>query len=325
MKIEIIIPTSNRDHRLPKLFDNLKKLVIPEVVSFRITLVDNASKDKTSEVINAEILKNQLPVKLLKESKPGKSRALNKAILESESDLLLFTDDDVIPSLDWLDAYYKAAVKYPGIDFFSGVVVPVWENESIPEWMAIKGALAVPEGIANSRFYGEKEKLLSEKVVPGGGNVAIRRKIILERGKFFREDMGPGTKFPFAEDTDFFLHYANTGAQFMYIPEAKVFHLNDAERMTKSYVLKWMYQVAKSEAQIRDVQNFKTLAGVPVYLFKKVLISIVNLAFAQNVVYRFYHSRCLFKDLGEIQGRLIKTANTLKGRYDGIRGSFTKG
>lgn len=311
MEISVIICTCNRAKRLDPLFDDLAKLEIPTGMNWELLAVDNASKDETEQVIKRELRRQRLPLVLLKEPIRAKSRALNLALGKARGKIIIFTDDDVSPASGWLRAYYEASQSCPSILGFAGKVLPLWEGNKIPGWLNIQGKYAIPEPLINRIDFGEKEKILPNKSTPGGLNAALRKSIIEKMG-LFREDIGPGTSFPFSEDTEYFRRLYTLGGRYMYLPNALVYHKNPTDRMTKSYILKWTFHCNRSDVQICNYSDVRTFMGVPRYLLRQVVESFFLFFLSFSKTKRFFMLRSFVKCTGEIIGHIQKkrSANT---------------
>lgn len=306
MELSIIICTCNRGERLRDLFDDFARLEIPLGITWELLIVDNASKDQTPQIIEREVLRRRLPLVCLRQPMRGKSRALNLALGKAHGKIIILTDDDVLPASGWLRAYFEASQIYPSILGFAGKVLPLWESDEMPEWLSIQGKYAIPEPLINRFNFGEKEKLLPNKSTPGGLNAALRKDIIEKIG-LFREDIGPGTSFPFSEDTEYFRRLYTLGGRYMYLPKALVYHKNPTDRMTKSYVLKWTFHCNRSDVQIYDYPEVRTFFGVPRYLLRQTAESLFCVVSAVDKVKRFYFLRSFVKCVGEIIGHIQKS------------------
>ena len=305
MDITLIICTCNRAEQLSKLFVNLEKLIIPAGISWEIIIVDNASQDETSDIIHQAVAHKQIPIIALYEPVKGKSRALNLALNHARGQLLVFTDDDLDFTPEWIAVYYAASLTYPQVDGFLGRVLPLWENAKQPRWCEGQVSPSPIDGIINRTDHGEKEFFLKEGMSPGGCNAALRKKAVSKMGKF-REDMGPGTKFPFAEDTEFFKRLYSSGGKYLYLPDALVYHRNVSHRMTRKYFLKWIFHCSRSEVQINKYDGMKTIGKVPIFLFRKLITDFFQLLFISKRHYLLKSLRPLVKDVGEIIGHLQK-------------------
>lgn len=297
----VIISTRNRAYQLPRLFGAFCSMEIPSHFSWELVIIDNGSTDETSAVINTEIKKNRLPIIHLSEPIPGKSSALNHGITITKGELVIFTDDDVEPDPLWLKSYIEASQAHPQIDGFAGKVIPRWLGKS-PKWLHTKGEFALPRGITNTRDFGNEIHLLPDDIIPGGVNTALRRRVLSEIGKF-RVELGPGTSVPFAEDTEYMWRYKLHGGEFLYVPEALLYHCNIPERMTKSYVNNWVYEVARCQVLAFEtgVKN-KTINGIPAYLVRQGIERFLVWIFEPRSNQRLQKKMKLFHTFGKIKG-----------------------
>src|SRR5687768_8316212 len=113
--ISVIIATRDRAPLLDSTLDALSKQEWPGC-PFEIVVADNASADETPGIVAAAAKRCDAPIVYLREARPGKSHALNTAVARARGDLLVFTDDDMLPcSADWLAAYVRTLAD-PGAD-----------------------------------------------------------------------------------------------------------------------------------------------------------------------------------------------------------------
>src|SRR5512143_2106657 len=98
--ISIIIASYNRARDLCRTLEGMTKLQ-NEGIAFEVVVVDNSSTDQTKAVV--ESFSGRLPLKYLFEARSGKNRALNAALDKVKlGKIIVFTDDDVDVSPDWL-------------------------------------------------------------------------------------------------------------------------------------------------------------------------------------------------------------------------------
>jgi len=100
MKYSIIIPTSNSAKTLPVALDSIASQTEKSV---EVIIQDGGSKDETLKV--AETFKEQIPgIKIFSEKDKGIYDAMNKAMVHSTRDWLIFLgSDDVFHSEDVLE------------------------------------------------------------------------------------------------------------------------------------------------------------------------------------------------------------------------------
>src|SRR5262249_29643805 len=140
----VIIATRNRDALLAQTLEALAGQDWPPS-RFEIIVADNGSTDGTRGVVERAAARPAASrIRYLYVGAPGKSPAVNTALLFARGDLLAFTDDDVLPDPAWLRQL--AGAFSDSIDFVAGRVRPRWETEP-PPWMspALYGVLAIPD------------------------------------------------------------------------------------------------------------------------------------------------------------------------------------
>ncbi|PKM12940.1 MAG: hypothetical protein CVV13_03700 [Gammaproteobacteria bacterium HGW-Gammaproteobacteria-3] len=300
LKASVIISTRNRAALLPRLFNALATMEKVYRDDWELIMVDNGSTDTTRARFDAEIQNNRLPIVAVSAPVPGKSRALNLALKQARGDLVIFTDDDVEPEPLWLASYIEAGLSHPELNGFAGRVLPRWLGP-IPAWLHTEGEFALPRGITNTRDFGNEPHILPGDIIPGGVNTALRKTALLQTGGF-REDIGPGTSVPFAEDTEYMARYKNQGGLFFYVPKALLYHCNEPVRMTKDYVTHWQYEVARCQVLAFNETADKTLFGVPFYLMRQAIERMMSWTLEAGSKQRLQKKMKLCFILGKIKG-----------------------
>jgi glucosyl-dolichyl phosphate glucuronosyltransferase len=274
MMMSVIIATRDR---APLLATTLHALAQQQLSGdgFEIVVVDNASTDDTAGVV-AAAARGGMPVAYLYEEKPGKSHALNAAVLRARGDVFVFTDDDVLPSPGWLAAYAQA-FRETGADFAAGRIEPLWEAPP-PAWMspALYGVLAVADGGTERLPIREGAK---DDIMPLGANMAVRRYVVDQVGGWNpRLGKLQGT-LRTGEDHDFFLRMIQAGYEGIFEPAASVRHRVPAERLRLRYFHRWFYDNGRIEAQMEETypttDNY--LFDIPRYLWRQALSDLAGL------------------------------------------------
>jgi len=263
--ISVVIATFNRRHLLERTLRALEEQSVPKT-AFEVVIADNGSSDGTADLLAAVAARGRLDLRVLRVTDPGKSAALNVAVARARGDLLVFTDDDVLPEPGWLAAFADAFATSDA-DFAAGRIFPIWESPP-PAWLSpgLYGVLAVPDGGP------ERRRLtgLSDPTMPIGTNMAVRRRVI-ERLGGWRTDLGKlrGT-LRTGEDHEFYARMLRSGCVGIYEPEARVRHLVPAERMRRAYFREWFHGYGRIVALLEP--DFPTttryLLGVPRYLWR---------------------------------------------------------
>lgn len=265
MTITVIIATRDRAPLLGSTLDALARLEWPGV-PFEILVVDNGSVDDTPSIVAQAARCTRVPIVYETEAKPGKSHALNTAVARARGDLLVFTDDDVLPSPAWLAAYVRAFTE-TGADFAAGRILPLWEAPA-PKWLSpdLYAALSVVDG-GTERI--RLTKGAADPIMPIGANMAVRRRVF-ERVGAWNPDLGKlqGT-LRTGEDHELMLKMVAAGFTGVYEPEASVRHRVSADRLRMTYFRRWFWDNGVIEAgfERKYPTTRRYLLGTPRYLW----------------------------------------------------------
>lgn len=300
MDLTILIATYNRAESLRRTLGSLARCDVPSGLRWEVCVVDNGSTDHTP-LVAEEALRGGLSVKYVSEPARGKSHALNTGIKKSLGDAVAFTDDDVLFDPRYLAEVWEGTRRHSGSSCFACRVLPRWPGP-LPAWLVTDGPRSVPEGSINLADMGEEDADFPPGRVAGGLNAVVRRGAVEGIGSF-RTDMGPGTRYPFAEDTEFFSRLARRGSGFVYLGKAVLHHVNEPERMTKDYFLNWSYMAAFSNAQWQDLPiDARWFLGAPRYLYRSAATRLLGWLLAVDGEKRFFLKRRLWHTLGEMRG-----------------------
>lgn len=244
--VSLIICTYNRHELLRQTLESIAQLAVPAELGWEVLVVDNNSTDMTRQV--AEEFVHRVPFRYIFEPRQGKTRALNRALLESHGELLCFTDDDVQLADNWLSAFVEAARLHPEAGWFGGPIEPWWpitrpkwlHDESLP---ALSAFVIVYDLGEQYRWYGPKDD------PPAGPSMAVRR-TTFERIGGYREDLGPiGNVKGTCDDSELTLRALAQGIGGVYVPQARCRHYVQADRLRAWDFLR--YGVGKGANQAR--------------------------------------------------------------------------
>lgn len=213
--MSVIIPTLNREN---SLFWTVKKLVLEQ--SYRkleIIIVDQSDDNQAKKNASlAERYKGWVKYVHLRER--GLPNARNVGIRNSKGEIVLFVDDDIIPSSD-LIKYHVSNYYDLSIGGVAGRVIEKGASlNSTPGCKISKFG----RRFGNIGFNYDRKMFCTEAK---GCNMSFRREAIEKTGDF---DVGYiGTAV--LEETDFCFRLRKNGYKIIYEPEAYVFHLFEIE------------------------------------------------------------------------------------------------
>jgi GT2 family glycosyltransferase len=277
MTISVIIATFNRAALLEQCLSVLAAQ--PFEPGDEVIVVDNGSTDGTAGVLAAAEKTLTVPLRCLREMKPGKSRALARALEVATGDVLAFTDDDVDVGAQWLRAI-RTAMSDRSVALMGGPVAARWESRP-PRWLRHaedgSGRLAAPIALLN---YGPDVADLGDRTVLGA-NMAVRRDAFAMVGGFAAH-LGKlrGTLLS-GEDHDLCRRVKAAGLRGVYFPSALVSHWVPTRRMRIRYYLSWFYWSGITHSRLdRPPHAGRSVAGVPLYLVRRAATASVGAAAA---------------------------------------------
>lgn len=226
--VSIVIPTYNRADLLGQTIESCINQTYPKD-KFEIVIADNNSKDNTKEIVEKYIKNSDVRVTYLFEPRQGAHFARNTAAKQLKSELLYYTDDDMIADKNMLVNIEKIFDLDYNIAVVGGKVLPKWEFEP-PDWL-IKyfknGALSLIE---------KSEKLIIASYDIGiySCHQAIRRDVLMECGGFNPDIIKD--KLIGNGETGLNIKILNAGYNFAYTDDAVTYHVIHRSRMTQKYL-----------------------------------------------------------------------------------------
>lgn len=271
MKLSVAICTWNRATLLGATLNQMLSIRAPSS-SWELIVVNNNSSDDSDVVL--ESFASRLPLRCLIESKPGLSNARNAAVEAATGDYVIWTDDDVLVSRDWLVAYERAFRKWPEAAVFGGPIRPCFEGTP-PAWL-----FAVWQDVSNAfavRDLGaEVISLDGRSAIPYGANFAVR--LAEQRKCLYDPDLGRKLKRGYlGEEVAVIRSVLDAGNVGWWVPDASVEHFIPRERQTLEYIRNY-YELSGRTKQKLDPDNGPTLFGQPRWVLRKAL--------AAEIVYR---------------------------------------
>lgn len=297
MNLSVIVCTYNRCRTLAKTLESLAVSTMPSGLSWEIVVVDNNSTDQTRHVVDEFCRRYPARFRYLFVSSQGKSFALNAGIREARGEVLAFTDDDVVVEPTWLHSLTRSMNGGPWVGA-GGRTLPE-TTFTMPAWLR----LDVPHALGPLAVFdlGSEGCDLTES--PYGNNMAFRRDAFYRYG-MFKTELGPrpGSEIR-GEDTDFGTRILMAGERLRYEPDAVVYHAVPSQRVQKSYFLAWWF--AKARSDIRQLglptDSKWCVGGVPVFLFRRLIVWTVLWSFSVSPSWRFFRKRQVWSIAGSIR------------------------
>ncbi|WP_404422575.1 glycosyltransferase [Nibricoccus sp. IMCC34717] len=258
---------------------------------WELIIVDNNSPDDTRAVVESFANAPKAP-KYFLETQQGSSYARNRALQEMapQSEIVLFTDDDVMGRSDWLRLMIEP-LQRSGNENVAGVCGEVHPHfpDGLPRWL---------EGQFHSFHYRTDVGPLTRKQLPSTANVSLRRRVLDQVG-WFRTDLGRlPNRLTAGEDNDLMRRIIDAGFTFWFQPHADLLHVVPAGRLTFKYACKLQYDASASRVVERAGQpGFGPWLATRILLYSLhiplcALVGALCLVFVQVGTAKRWFTRC---------------------------------
>lgn len=165
--ITVIIPTRNpRLAFLNQVLEALRQQTL-DLKRWELLLVDNSSEQALAEKVN---LAWHPHARHLLEAEPGLTPTRIKGILESQSELIVFVDDDNVLSENYLEQVLSISNERPYIGAWSGNVTAEFEIPPLKDLQPYLSCLCIRE--VTKDVWGNSDDL---RLMPWGAGMCIRR------------------------------------------------------------------------------------------------------------------------------------------------------
>lgn len=213
LALSILVPTLNR---LASLLEVLAGLAAgPVEERFEVVVIDNGSEPAlTADAIATPRLPG---LRLLRETRPGKWCALNRAIDEGGlGEIVAVLDDDMSPPPDWVRGVLAATRARPQYDIFSGKSHVVWpEGIARPPWAGEPLTQGLLFSVFDTGSAGDVEFGDHSPRFPTGNHFWFRRSA-LDGGERFRD--------AFTSEAQFVAHLGAAGHRGVFVPDVAIGH-----------------------------------------------------------------------------------------------------
>ncbi|MEI3854588.1 MULTISPECIES: glycosyltransferase family 2 protein [unclassified Ensifer] len=221
-RVAVVIATRDRaeslDRCLTSLFDQTRA---PD----EVVVVDNApASTATADLLSARYRGR---VHYVLEPTPGLGRAHNSGLRYVSSDIVLFTDDDVVLDRHWVEAMAAPMEEDGTVGCVTGLILPAELETRAQVWTERHGGFG--KGLQR-RVYDLKANRPKSVLFPftagqfgSGANMAFRASALRRVGGF-DSALGAGTLARGGDDLAAFFAIVNGGFQLVYQPQGIIWH-----------------------------------------------------------------------------------------------------
>jgi GT2 family glycosyltransferase len=203
--ITVAIPTYERG---AILVETLGRLLQLETRANAIVVVDQTATHPDGVARELERLDRDGAIRWIRLAQPSIPRAMNEALLAATTPLVLFLDDDIVPSPSLIEAHLKAHED----DRVAAVVGQILQPGEEPQHYAR------PPDDLEFHFNHDEAALVTNVMA---GNLSVKRERAIAAGGFDENYIGAAYRF----ESDFALRLAATGDAIRFEPAASLRHL----------------------------------------------------------------------------------------------------
>jgi len=264
MDASIVVCSYNRAESLRATLRALQALQAAPGRTWEVIVVDNNSKDHTRAVVE-EAQRGWPLLRYASEGAQGLSHARNHGLGCARGEVVLFTDDDVLPEPEWLETTLAGLARH-GAEACGGWIGPLWESPP-PPWLTERfhGFLAVRS--ERSDDY----PITAETSTPFGANMAFRRAVFERVGLFDTTRGRKGAVLASGEDGEMFERLLAAGMKVVFLGGSRVHHKVESFRTTKRYFRRWRIQTSRNIVMSRGMPGERRIFNIPLYLFPQLL------------------------------------------------------
>jgi glycosyltransferase involved in cell wall biosynthesis len=201
-EVSVVVATHDREERLALLIDALRRQSLP-ADRFEVVIVDDGSSDGTGALLEREQARNGLALRAISIAVAGgPAAARNRGWQAASAPIIAFTDDDCVPTPDWLATLLAVARA----DNAEDVIV---QGPTLPR----------PEELGDMSPFARTVSVTGQSPHYETCNIAYPRALLERLGGF-----DEGYPAPAGEDSDLGWRAIAADASVRFAPEALVHH-----------------------------------------------------------------------------------------------------
>jgi glycosyltransferase involved in cell wall biosynthesis len=217
-RVSVIIPTHNRLDRLKRVLAHLEQQCYP-LDQFEVIVVSDGCSDGTEEYLRT--LSTILHITTVAQPNRGVAAARNNGVAHATGDMILFLDDDVVPTPQLIAEHTRTHAEQTEDAVVLGPMLSP-KNFALSPWVRWEQAMLTKQyhAMVTGKFAPTARQFYT-------GNTSLGRLHIIAAGGF-------DENFRRAEDVELAYRLEQHGLEFVFNPDAIGFHY--AERSFDSWM-----------------------------------------------------------------------------------------
>lgn len=291
MKVSVVVVTYNEENNISECLDSLLNQECDDL--YEILIIDGNSEDKTKDIVNNYINKEE-NVRLLNNPKRTVSSNRNIGIKEALNDIILFTDADCVVPKDWI---HKMVMGYNQIKLIDDMVVAVGGGNIVPKdynkfteaigiaFDSLLGCLGSTQG----KVYSKIKEVNSLACL----NILYDKEKLIQLGGFDEKLGNVG------EDWDMNYRLREKGYKLYFLPNLNIYH-KMRPNIKKLWKQMMGYGCGRAIIIKKSIRTLKVMYMLPIVFIIMMLISLLGfkktefffplLYFPTIIIFSFYYT-----------------------------------
>jgi len=292
--VSVVICCYNSEKRIETTLEHLKKQVCPDTIKWEVVLIDNASTDNTVQISYEYWGNYGVPLRVIKEEKPGLSHAREAGFISAQYDYVSMVDDDNWVCSDWVKTVYNIMDSNPLVGACGGrgegafeIDPPFWFEEQQYAYAVGPQLSMISKDPSNSKFL-------------YGAGITIRKSLWLNlKEKGFSPILSgrKGTSLTSGEDFELTLAIQLSGYDLFYDSNLTFMHYMTANRLSWDYLKKLHFSFGKASAIIDlykvHLNNFQGIRKL------RVSIPFISICYSVYLILKYLPKSAYLKILGK--------------------------
>ncbi|MCA9079622.1 MAG: glycosyltransferase family 2 protein, partial [Planctomycetaceae bacterium] len=207
----VVIPTYQRDQ---VLIDTLRSLLQERSAMAELVIVDQSEQHDNTTAAQLEAWAARGDIRWIRRDAPGIPQAMNAGLLAAKSDLVLFLDDDIVPSPGLVAAHRRAHANRTVAAVVGQVIQPWQQPEQIEPPHRLTGLQTDFDFPFHSTISGPVRNVMA-------GNLSVVRETAIAIGGFDEQFIGSAYRF----ETEFARRLNAAGETIWFSGDASIRHL----------------------------------------------------------------------------------------------------
>lgn len=223
--ISIVIPTFGREQVLLDTIRHHLQQVVSCTVFDELIVIDQTPEHAAATQARLSDWHARRAIRWIRCPEPHLTRSMNRGLLEARSDVVLFTDDDVVPAPGWLQAHVDAHRTHPECWAVVGQVLQPGQQAKDVDYRPHGGPLT---RYLDFPFHSTAGQYVENTMA---GNLSVNRERTLALGGF-DENFPPPVAARF--ESEFAKRLVRHGGKIWFEPRASLRHLAAASGGVRS-------------------------------------------------------------------------------------------